>query len=166
VYDNAKQFATDKGYNTYWCGPLAGVISSAITNPMVSTARRTQWPHGIGLLLLPPLSPPSPPPIGSTEPPCRFSCHPVATSARPRQDLVKTRLQVAASNPSAFDYEGTFDCARKIVQREGAVALFDGVLSRVLLLTPRLTIAVTCYEMAREALTSSNGDSDETGIEK
>ena len=104
--------------------------------------------------------------IGSTEPPFRFSRHPVATSARPRQDLVKTRLQVAASNPSAFDYEGTFDCARKIVQREGAVALFDGVLSRVLLLTPRLTIAVTCYEMAREALTSSNGNSDETSIEK
>ena len=95
---------------------------------------------------------------------------------------------MAASNPSAFDYEGTFDCAwaflsrlplsplpsppnthtrppaltpapaffsagaRKIVQREGGLALFDGVLSRVLLITPRLTIAVTCYEVVRDMI--------------
>ena len=46
------------------------------------------------------------------------------------------------------------------------LALFDGVLSRVLLLTPRLTIAVTCYEAVRGVLTGSDSESEALGVEK
>lgn len=76
----------------------------------------------------------------------------VASAATNPMDLVKTRLQVARSNPKIFDYEGSIDCAVKIIKREGPLALFDGVLSRILLLTPRLTIAVTAYETTRQIL--------------
>ena len=74
----------------------------------------------------------------------------VASSVTNPMDLVKTRLQVARSSPELFDYTGTVDCARKIVQREGPLALMDGAGSRVLLLTPRLSIAVGTYEFVRQ----------------
>ena len=64
---------------------------------------------------------------------------------RPGSDahaLRQTRLQVAASNPGMFGYTGTAGAVAKIVRREGPRALFDGCLSRVLLLTPRLSIAI------------------------
>jgi solute carrier family 25 protein 44 len=64
-------------------------------------------------------------------------------------DLVKTRLQVQGSNPEIFDYKGPMDALKKIVQREGAMALFDGVAARVIWLTPRLSIAVPTYEFLK-----------------
>ena len=73
----------------------------------------------------------------------------IASTVTNPMDLVKTRLQVARSNPTLFDYNGTFDCAIKIIRREGPMALFDGTSSRVLLLTPRLSIAVGTYELVR-----------------
>jgi hypothetical protein len=73
----------------------------------------------------------------------------VASTVTNPMDLVKTRLQVARSNPELFDYTGTVDCATKIVRREGPAALMDGAGSRVLLLTPRLSIAVGTYEFVR-----------------
>jgi len=76
----------------------------------------------------------------------------LASAATNPMDLVKTRLQVAMSNPQIFDYTGTVDATVKIVRREGFLALFDGVLSRVLLLTPRLTIAVSSYEYIKAVL--------------
>lgn len=45
-----------------------------------------------------------------------------------------------------FDYNGALDATRKILQREGAVALFDGVGARVMWLMPRMTAAVSAYE--------------------
>eukprot|EP00968_Pinguiococcus_pyrenoidosus_P015421 scaffold1424_cov237-Pinguiococcus_pyrenoidosus.AAC.12 len=71
----------------------------------------------------------------------------VAGAVTNPMDLVKTRLQVARSNPGVFDYEGPVDCAVKIARREGVFALFDGVGARVLLIAPRLTIAVATYEV-------------------
>ncbi len=70
-------------------------------------------------------------------------------------DLVKTRMQVAAANPSLFDYKNSSDCLKKVVKREGVMALFDGVGSRILLLTPRLSIAVGIYEIVRNRLAST-----------
>ena len=64
-------------------------------------------------------------------------------------DLVKTRLQVQGSNPEVFDYKGPLDALQKIVKREGAMALFDGVAARVIWLTPRLSIAVPAYEFLK-----------------
>mmetsp|Transcript_44256 Transcript_44256/g.87116 ORF Transcript_44256/g.87116 Transcript_44256/m.87116 type:complete len:261 (-) Transcript_44256:239-1021(-) len=75
----------------------------------------------------------------------------VASFATNPMDLVKTRLQVAASNPALFDYTSSSDALVKIVRREGAAALMDGALSRVLLLTPRLSIAVLSYEYVKGA---------------
>lgn len=73
----------------------------------------------------------------------------LASAATNPMDLVKTRLQVAASNPALFDYTSSFDALVKILKREGASALMDGALSRVLLLTPRLSIAVLSYEYVK-----------------
>lgn len=73
----------------------------------------------------------------------------VASVATSPLDLVKTRLQVQGSNPALFDYDGPLDALRKILRREGPRALFDGVLARVIWLTPRLSIAVPTYEFLK-----------------
>jgi hypothetical protein len=73
----------------------------------------------------------------------------VASVATSPLDLVKTRLQVQGSNPVLFDYDGPLDALRKILRREGPRALFDGVLARVIWLTPRLSIAVPSYEFLK-----------------
>jgi hypothetical protein len=73
----------------------------------------------------------------------------VASVATSPLDLVKTRLQVQGSNPVLFDYDGPLDALRKILRREGPRALFDGVLARVIWLTPRLSIAVPSYELLK-----------------
>uniref|UniRef100_A0A7S1UI93 Mitochondrial carrier protein n=1 Tax=Phaeomonas parva TaxID=124430 RepID=A0A7S1UI93_9STRA len=65
-------------------------------------------------------------------------------------DLVKTRLQVARANPGVFDYDNTVDCAVKIVRREGVMGLFDGVGARVLVIAPRLALAVSSYEYLKD----------------
>lgn len=67
-------------------------------------------------------------------------------------DLVKTRLQVQASNPLIFDYTGPIDATMKIIKREGMIALFDGVAARILWLTPRLSIAVSSYDIIKTYL--------------
>ena len=38
---------------------------------------------------------------------------------------------------------------KKIIKREGPIALFDGVAARVMWLTPRLSIAVPTYEFLK-----------------
>ena len=108
IYERSKEIAKEhKIMPGYWESVVAGVVASALTNPM---------------------------------------------------DLVKTRLQVARSNPGVFDYEGSWDCARKVMQREGFFALFDGCLARIVTLTPRLALAVTTYEMLKDALTRNAGE--------
>lgn len=57
---------------------------------------------------------------------------------------------MAATNPGMFDYTGSIDAFAKIAKREGCMALFDGALSRCLLLTPRLSIAVLSYELLKD----------------
>ena len=69
-------------------------------------------------------------------------------------DLVKTRLQVQASNPAVFDYSGPFDALLKIVKKEGPKALFDGVGARIIWLTPRISLAVSLYSYFRESFTN------------
>ncbi|KAJ1457693.1 mitochondrial carrier domain-containing protein [Pelagophyceae sp. CCMP2097] len=75
--------------------------------------------------------------------PCGVVAGVFAGGATNPMDLVKTRLQVARCDPGTFKYAGAWDCCRQIVRAEGPLALFDGVGARVLLLTPRLTLAVT-----------------------
>ena len=66
-------------------------------------------------------------------------------------DLVKTRLQVQRSNPSIFDYQGPVDALLKIIKREGVKALFDGVSSRIMWLTPRFLIAMSTYDYVKNS---------------
>lgn len=68
-------------------------------------------------------------------------------------DVVKTRLQVVRAQPDLFQYRGVFDCAFSIVRTEGLKALLDGAGARILLLTPRLTMAIAMkhYIQARLA---------------
>ena len=61
-------------------------------------------------------------------------------------DVVKTRKQVQTSNPDVFKYNGSFDILKQTVQKEGALALFDGVAARVGWLTPRCALAMTSFE--------------------
>ena len=83
---------------------------------------------------------------GAPQWPCGLLAGVVAGVVTNPIDLVKTRLQVARTDPTTFQYKGALDCCAQLVRREGAIALFDGVFARVLLLTPRLTIAVTAKE--------------------
>jgi len=56
--------------------------------------------------------------------------------------VIKTRLQVVRAQPDVFQYRGVLDCAASIIRMEGARALLDGAGARILLLTPRLTMAI------------------------
>ena len=57
-------------------------------------------------------------------------------------DLVKTRLQVARTDPSTYAYAGAFDCVGQILRREGPRAFLDGAIARCATVAPRLTICV------------------------
>ena len=61
-------------------------------------------------------------------------------------DVVKTRMQVQASNPELFKFVGAVDCARQVLRREGGAAFFAGVGARCAWLTPRYAISITLYE--------------------
>ena len=58
------------------------------------------------------------------------------------------------SNPLIFDYQGPLDALSKVVKREGVLALFDGVLSRIMWLTPRFLIAMSTYDHIKRSLSA------------
>ena len=67
-------------------------------------------------------------------------------------DVVKTRVQVQASNPEMFNYQGSHellrgvDCARQMLAKEGAIAFADGISGRVMWLAPRCASAFAAFE--------------------
>ena len=67
-------------------------------------------------------------------------------------DVVKTRIQVAQSNPELFNYQGGhelirgLDAARQMLAKEGPLAFFAGISGRVGWLAPRCALAVTAFE--------------------
>ena len=79
-------------------------------------------------------------------------------------DLVKTRLQVMKSNPQLFDFSNPFDCAYKVWQKEGMMAFFDGVVARVLWLTPRYCIAVSLFDLMKHKYDAYKKDDNEDDI--
>ena len=58
------------------------------------------------------------------------------------------------SNPALFNYTSAMDCFLKVMKNEGPLALFDGVVGRVMWLTPRCGIALTMYGQLSAALAS------------
>jgi hypothetical protein len=67
-------------------------------------------------------------------------------------DVVKTRIQVAQSNPELFNYQGShelirgLDAARQMLAKEGPLAFLAGISGRVGWLAPRCALAVTAFE--------------------
>eukprot|EP00036_Acanthoecidae_sp_10tr_P008318 CAMPEP_0182919078 /NCGR_PEP_ID=MMETSP0105_2-20130417/2451_1 /TAXON_ID=81532 ORGANISM="Acanthoeca-like sp., Strain 10tr" /NCGR_SAMPLE_ID=MMETSP0105_2 /ASSEMBLY_ACC=CAM_ASM_000205 /LENGTH=296 /DNA_ID=CAMNT_0025056203 /DNA_START=30 /DNA_END=920 /DNA_ORIENTATION=+ len=61
-------------------------------------------------------------------------------------DVVKTRMQVAASNPELFNYSSGMDCASKMLKHEGILSFMDGVTGRIGWLLPRCALAMTGFE--------------------
>merc|ERR1711935_1295240 len=80
-----------------------------------------------------------------------FGGYAIASAITNPFDVVKTRIQVQTSNPEMFHYKGGWDCFTQIVRNEGVLALMDGVVGRVMWLTPRCGIALTVYGMLSEA---------------
>ena len=77
---------------------------------------------------------------------CAIGAATIASTTTSPIDLVKTRLQVQASNPTIFDYNGPLDATIKIFKREGFLGLFDGLGARIMWLAPRISITVSIYE--------------------
>mmetsp|Transcript_33629 Transcript_33629/g.60867 ORF Transcript_33629/g.60867 Transcript_33629/m.60867 type:complete len:292 (-) Transcript_33629:66-941(-) len=77
---------------------------------------------------------------------CGATAGVVAASITNPVDVLKTRLQVAMANPEMFPYKNSLGALRHLIEHEGAMALMDGALARVIWLTPRLTICVAAYE--------------------
>ena len=61
-------------------------------------------------------------------------------------DVIKTRRQIQASNPKLFNYTSAIDCAKQLMEKEGAMAFFDGLSGRVAWLLPRCAFAMTGFE--------------------
>jgi hypothetical protein len=61
-------------------------------------------------------------------------------------DVIKTRRQIQASNPSLFNYTSAIDCAKQLMAKEGMMAFFDGLSGRVAWLLPRCALAMTGFE--------------------
>ena len=72
--------------------------------------------------------------------------------SRVRAPLWTARVQVQASNPEMFNYQGShellrgLDCAKQMIAKEGISAFGHGVSGRVLWLAPRCAIAFAAFE--------------------
>lgn len=91
---------------------------------------------------------------------CSFFGYGVASAITNPFDVVKTRRQVQASNPGLFNYKSGMDCFQKIVKHEGPIALMDGVVGRVIWLTPRCGIALTMFNQIYSYLESKDSNDD------
>jgi len=61
-------------------------------------------------------------------------------------DVIKTRMQVAKSNPTIFPFNNSYQCMIHLIKNEHLYSLFDGVKARILWLTPRYIVAVSLFE--------------------
>ncbi|XP_066912954.1 electrogenic aspartate/glutamate antiporter SLC25A13, mitochondrial-like [Clytia hemisphaerica] len=66
-------------------------------------------------------------------------------------DVIKTRLQVKARRGQQT-YRGVIDCARKILQEEGATAFFKGGPARVFRSSPQFGVTLMTYELLQRVL--------------
>ena len=68
-------------------------------------------------------------------------------------DIVKTRLQGAASGT----YNGPFDCAKKLFQKEGPRGVYSGLGANLVGVTPEKAIKLAVNEAMREQLERPDG---------
>ncbi|KAJ1735444.1 mitochondrial aspartate-glutamate transporter agc1 [Coemansia sp. Benny D160-2] len=74
----------------------------------------------------------------------------IASGAVTPADVIKTRLQ-SSSQPSP-PYRGIADCASRILQTEGPLAFFKGVVPRCLTMAPLFGIALMMYDLQQKTL--------------
>merc|ERR1719401_553942 len=89
---------------------------------------------------------------------CHFVCSMiagvVAAAVTSPVDLVKSRVMVQPIDAAGRGllYSGTLDCFRKVVQKEGALALFKGFNMQWLRLGPHTTISLMAFEQLRSLM--------------
>jgi hypothetical protein len=83
---------------------------------------------------------------------CSFFGYAAAGFVTTPADVVKTRIQVQASNPELFNFKGPIDCTAQILKNEGIGGLMAGWSGRVGWLAPRCAVAVTAFEATAKAI--------------
>lgn len=83
---------------------------------------------------------------------CGVTAGVVASTLTNPVDVLKTRLQVAMANPEMFPFRNSYGALQHLLEHEGAAALMDGALARIVWLTPRLTICVSAYEWIKSKM--------------
>lgn len=75
-------------------------------------------------------------------------------------DLVKTRMQnqrTGLSKAGELMYKNSFDCARKVITREGVFGLYRGLAPQLVGVCPEKAIKLTVNDFVRDRLTSTSG---------
>jgi solute carrier family 25 oxoglutarate transporter 11 len=65
-------------------------------------------------------------------------------------DITKTRLQTMRPVNGVYPYKGTLDCAVKVIQKEGALALWKGFTPYFLRLAPHTVITFMIFERMKQ----------------
>jgi len=63
--------------------------------------------------------------------------------------VVRTRLQAQGMRGRPIVYKGMFDCFRKLIQEEGPIALYRGIVPNFLKAVPAISISYAVYEKAK-----------------
>lgn len=74
-----------------------------------------------------------------------------AASLTTPADVIKTRLQVEARKGEST-YSGIVDCFWKVLRGEGVVALFKGVVPRMVRSSPQFGVTLLAYELLQKTL--------------
>jgi len=87
---------------------------------------------------------------------CHFFCSMVAgvvaAAVTSPVDLVKSRVMVQPVDPATGQgtlYKGMIDCFRRVIETEGASALFKGFNSQWLRIGPHTTVSLMAFEQLR-----------------
>uniref|UniRef100_A0A6B2LC93 Mitochondrial 2-oxoglutarate/malate carrier protein n=1 Tax=Arcella intermedia TaxID=1963864 RepID=A0A6B2LC93_9EUKA len=75
-----------------------------------------------------------------------------ATAVSIPVDITKTRLQTMKMVDGVYPYTGTFDCARKVIEKEGILALWKGFTPYFLRLGPHTIITFVVLEQLKRRL--------------
>jgi hypothetical protein len=71
-----------------------------------------------------------------------FTAGMIASGITNPLDVLKTRLQVSRANPQMFPYNNSWVAFRHLLHHEGASALLNGTVARIVWFTPRMMICV------------------------
>ena len=75
-------------------------------------------------------------------------------------DLVKTRMQnqrTGLSKAGELMYKNSFDCARKVITREGVFGLYRGLAPQLVGVCPEKAIKLTVNDLVRDKLSTTSG---------